>query len=119
MRSEPSSIAYMRRFQSLPMRFAVGALILYFVASVIFLVFPGIDLEVSRLFYSGSGTFSARSMGWVKLMRSAFVDCFYLCIAVILVGLTITRYRARTWLRLAFGQWAFLAFCLAVGPGVV
>jgi len=119
MRSEPSSIAYMRRFESLPIRFAIGALISCFVASIIFLAFPGVDLEVSRLFYAGNGMFSARSIGWVKMVRSAFVGCFYLCIAVILAGLTITRYRARTWLRLAFAQWAFLALCLAVGPGFV
>jgi lipid A 4'-phosphatase len=119
MRSEPSSIAYVRRFQSLPIRFAIGALICCFVTSIIFLAFPGIDLEVSRLFYAGSGMFSARSIGWVKIMRSAFVDCFYLCIAVILAGLIITRGRARTWLRLPFAQWAFLAVCLAVGPGLV
>ena len=119
MRSEPSSIAYMRRLQSFPIRFAIGALILCFLASIIFIVFPGIDLEVNRRFYAGNGMFSARSIGWVKLVRSAFVDCFYLCIAVILAGLTITRGRTRTWLRLPFAQWAFLALCLAVGPGFV
>lgn len=117
MRSEP--VAHSHRSASLPIRLAILSLVLWFLASITFLVFPAIDLEVSRFFFIGSRTFVGPSIGWVRALRSAFSSGFYLCIAVVIAGLILTAARVRTWLRLDFAQWAFLAIALAVGPGLV
>jgi len=88
-------------------------------ATLAFLAFPEIDLSVSRAFHTGPGEFSGQSLGWVKMSRSLFLGLFYLCIAISLAGLVMTRAKARSWLGLSGAHWLFLAVCLAMGPGVV
>ena len=88
-------------------------------AGIAFLAFPKIDLVVSGTFHNAGGTFLGQSLGWVQQLRNIFRFVFYLCIAASLAGLFMTRNRTRTWLRLAFRQWLFLAICIAMGPGIV
>jgi lipid A 4'-phosphatase len=95
------------------------ALVLGTLAAVAFLTFPEIDLNVSRVFHTGPGEFFGQSNDWVKLSRNLFLGMFYVCIAISLAGLIMTRVRAGSWLRLSRTHWLFLAICLAVGPGVV
>lgn len=118
MRSTPSSVAHWHRSGSLALRLGILALCLGLLASIAFVAFPGIDLEVSRLFFIGNRRFFG-SIGWVKVLRNAFAGSFYLCIAAVVAGLILTGARGRSWLRLDFAQWAFLAIALAVGPGLV
>jgi len=43
-----------------------GCIVLFFVSTLIFMVFPQIDLWVSSFFYSGQGQFPANNLWWVK-----------------------------------------------------
>lgn len=97
----------------------ICSLALWVLAGIAFLAFPEFDLSVSRAFHVGSGTFYGQSLGWVRMLRNLFVGVFYLCIAISLAGLLMTRRRTRSWLRLTGRQWLFLAICLAMGPGVI
>jgi len=99
--------------------FLLSSLALGVVAGVMFLAFPGIDLAVSRTFYSGSRGFAGQSAVLVVGLRIVFVIVFWLCVAAAAAGLWMTRDRKRAWRRLTFPQWLFLAICLAMGPGVV
>jgi lipid A 4'-phosphatase len=119
MRNEPGAAAHLRRAKDLPMRIGIVALALWLLASIMFLAFPEVDLQVSRLFYAGNHRFFGQAIGWVRSARSGFAGGFYLCIAATIAGLVFTRNRGRTWLGLAFAQWMFLAICLAAGPGLV
>jgi lipid A 4'-phosphatase len=97
----------------------VTALAVGVLAACAFCAFPQIDLMVSGAFHVKGGAFSGQSLGWVLMLRTFFRVHFYLWIAASLAGLFITRDRTRTWLRLAFIQWLFLAICIALGPGIV
>src|SRR5262249_15597558 len=89
------------------------------IAGITFSVFPEIDLSVSRAFYRGSDGFVGQSLAWVRHFRVLFIIIFWVCAAGSLIGLWMTRRRARSWLGLTYAQWLFLVFCIAVGPGVV
>jgi lipid A 4'-phosphatase len=104
---------------TLPTKLWVCSLSLGLMAAIAFIAFPEIDLIVSRAFHLGSGTFSGQSLGWAPKLRTLFLVAFYICIAVSLAGLFMTRDRIRTWLRLTFAQWLFMAICIATGPGLV
>jgi lipid A 4'-phosphatase len=119
MRSRPSSAAHMRRDWSLRVRFGTAALLLSLTAGIVFLVFPGIDLQVSRPFYAGDRVFSGQSIAWVKIVRTAFAASFCCFIVATILGVIFTRGRTHTWLRLPFAHWVYLAICLAAGPGLV
>jgi lipid A 4'-phosphatase len=97
----------------------VTSLALGVLVSFAFFAFPEIDLIVSGAFHVQGGRFSGQSLDWVSKLRSLFRVLVYLWIAASLAGLFITRDRTRTWLRLAFKKWLFLAICIAVGPGIV
>ena len=88
-------------------------------AALAFLAFPEIDLLVSGVFYDGHRRFAGQSLGWVQNSRAAFIDVFWLCVAVSLTGLFMTRERTRAWLRCTFAEWLFLAICIVTGPGFV
>jgi lipid A 4'-phosphatase len=97
----------------------IWALLCGALAGIVFIAFPWIDLSVSELFYRGGGVFVGQSLDCVRVARSAFAGLFYLSIAAVLVGIVRTRGGSRTWLRLRFSQWVFLAISLAAGPGLV
>ena len=119
MRSRPSSAAHTRRGWSLRAGFATAALLLSLTVAIMFLVFPGIDLQVSRPFYVGDRVFSGQSIAWVKIVRTAFAASFCCFIVATILGVIFTGRRGHTWLRLPFAHWVYLAICLAAGPGLV
>ena len=88
-------------------------------ATLVFLAFPKIDLSISGAFYVRKGTFSGQSLRLVQVLRGSFSGAFYLVIGASLVGLVLTRHRARRWLNLDRKQWLFLAICLSMGPGIL
>jgi lipid A 4'-phosphatase len=104
---------------TLPTKLWVCSLVLGLLAGIAFIAFPQIDLTVSAAFHVGGGGFSGQSVGWAPMVRDFFLAVFYACIAAAVLGLLITRDRTRTWLRLSFAQWLFLAICIAAGPGIV
>jgi lipid A 4'-phosphatase len=97
----------------------ISALLCGVLAAIVFLTFPQLDLVVARYFYRGGGDFIGQSLGAFRLARVAFAIFFYASAAAALAGMFLTWRRPRTWLRLAFSQWLFLAICLGVGPGLV
>jgi lipid A 4'-phosphatase len=98
--------------------FAYLTLGLGIVAAVLFSTFPGLDLEVSRAFYAHGG-FVGQSLVCVKVLRGCFIALFWACAVLTVSGLLATWRRRGVWMRLAFPQWAFLAVCLGVGPGLI
>jgi lipid A 4'-phosphatase len=104
---------------TLSMKLCGCSLLLGVLAGIAFLAFPEIDVIVSGAFHVGGGAFSGQSLGWVPKVRTFFLLAFYACIAASLIGAVITRDRTRTWLRLSFAEWLFLAICIAAGPGMV
>jgi lipid A 4'-phosphatase len=88
-------------------------------ATLVFLVFPKIDLSISSAFYVRKGTFAGQSLRLVQVLRGSFSGAFYLVIGASLIGLVLTRHRARRWLNLDSKQWLFLAICLSMGPGIL
>jgi lipid A 4'-phosphatase len=89
-------------------------------AAVLFLARPEIDLEAARLFHTPeTGGFVGQRLGWVRALRQAFVVLYFGTIALTLAGLVLTWRRRPRWLHLGSMQWAFLAVCLAAGPGLV
>jgi len=97
----------------------VSALVCGVLAGIVFVAFPDIDLTFSRFFYKGEGMFVGQSLLSIKIARFAFAALLYVSVGATLAGLFITHGRSRTWLRLAFPQWLYLAICLAAGPGLV
>lgn len=88
-------------------------------AGAAFLIFPQIDLAVAGWFYAPDTGFAGQRLGWVRVLRQAFVVLYFGSVALTLVGLALT-WRARPqWLRLARMHWLFLAACLAAGPGLI
>lgn len=93
---------------------AVGA-----VAGAVFLAVPEIDLLAARAFHVPETGFVGRRLGWVGVLRQAFVVLYFGTIALSLAGLALTWRGQRAWLRLSRPHWLFLAACLAAGPGLV
>lgn len=89
------------------------------VAGAVFLAMPEIDIGVARAFYSAGVGFAGLRLGWVEVVRQAFVALYFGTIAVCIVGLVRTWRDPAHWLTLGKPQWLFLAACLAAGPGLV
>src|SRR5258705_14020421 len=85
MPSECGSPSLAPRAGGLARRLGTVALALWLVASITFLAFAEIDLKVSRLFYAGNHLFAGQFLGWVKVVRNAFVSSFYFCVIATVV----------------------------------
>jgi lipid A 4'-phosphatase len=88
-------------------------------AFLLFRVFPDLDLQIARWFYSGDSQFIGNHMRVVAFSRQFFNILFYLVCGIGAVGLVITARTAGAWLGLGLSKWTFLAVCLLVGPLVV
>jgi lipid A 4'-phosphatase len=89
------------------------------VASVVFTVFPQLDLRISRAFYWSEQGFVGQRIGWLQTARLAFFWFFWSFVFLTLTALAVTHLSGRAWLRLGFGQWLLVAVCLGVGPGLL
>jgi lipid A 4'-phosphatase len=96
-----------------------GALTVGAVAFLIFLLVPGLDLAVGRLFYIGDRQFVGRELLLIPAIRLAFNIFFYSICALTLIGLVMAARNAEAWLGLTFSRWMFLALCLITGPLVI
>ena len=88
-------------------------------AFLLFRVFPDLDLQIARWFYSGDSQFIGNQMRVFAFSRQFFNILFYLICGVGALGLVVTARTARAWLGLGLSKWVFLALCLLVGPLVV
>lgn len=91
MAAKPSSVARMLCAGSPPSRLGLIAMILWLLASALFVAFPGSDLQEGNLFYAGT----RRSLGRVQVIRSRFVSSLYVCAATTIARLILTRNRGR------------------------
>jgi lipid A 4'-phosphatase len=93
---------------------AIGA-----AAAVVLVVAPQLDLYVAKAFFGSGDTFVGQDVRWLKVLRHAFIAFYLACITLALVGILVSRWTGRAWLRWRASQWLFLAICLVVGPGLV
>jgi lipid A 4'-phosphatase len=97
---------------SLPIAVGIGA-------GAVFLAGAEIDLAVARLFYAPETGFVGRRLGWIEVLRQAFVVLYFGTIGLCLVALGFVWRGRPQWLGLGKAHWLFLAACLAAGPGLV
>jgi lipid A 4'-phosphatase len=88
-------------------------------AGAVFLARPEIDLGLARLFYAPDAGFVGERLGWVRVLREAFVVLYFGTIGLCLAGLLLIWRGRLQWLSLGKTEWLFLAACLAAGPGLV
>ena len=95
------------------------AVVLTLVFSILFTVYPEIDLYVSRLFYDAQeGFFLKKSSVVIFLYDSieVFVPAFiFFCFA----GLFFIRIRKKTYFGLGYAGILYLLIALALGPGLI
>lgn len=90
-----------------------------FAASVIFLAFPEIDIGFSRLFYLGGGHFLFGKSGLGAGIRDFIEFLFLLACLGALAGFIAAAFFDRKPMGVSFLVWAYIALCVAVGPGIV
>ena len=66
-------------------------MILWLLASALFVALPGSDLQEGNLFYAGT----RRSLGGIQVIRRRFVSSLYVCAATTIARLIPTRNRGR------------------------
>lgn len=86
-------------------------------AAVLFLLRPGLDLEVARLFVMSDGTFVGQRHGAALLGREAFKALYAGACAIVVVALVVGLRRGRASLSCRIAL--YLVVCLSVGPGLV
>jgi len=92
---------------------------LFLVTSLVFLTLPQIDLAVEHLFARGQEGFPLARHPIAKTFNN-LINYLATIIAIIsLVGLAMTAYRKRAFLRLWFRQYLFLFLSLLIGPGLI
>jgi lipid A 4'-phosphatase len=96
-----------------------GAVVVGALALAVFVLMPGLDLAIERLFYVGNGQFIGNKLAVFGILRSSFNALFVLTCAVTALGLFITARTAANWLGLGIRKWLFIAICLLTGPLVV
>lgn len=96
-----------------------GAAVVGLAAGAVFVVVPGLDLAVARMFYVGDGRFLGSELSLIPLVRTSFNIFFYSMSALTVVGLIMAARTTRPWLELNFRKWLFIALCLIAGPLVV
>jgi lipid A 4'-phosphatase len=97
----------------------LGAMAVGILTGCVAYLYPGIDLQVSTLFYQPERGFYGQSSPAIALARSTFYTLYEATCVIAVVGLVITLVRRRTWLGISALRWLFLVLCLGVGPGLV
>jgi lipid A 4'-phosphatase len=89
------------------------------VAGILFYAFPGIDLWVSRAFYSPSTGFVGHHHAWVAWLRRAFIVFYWVCMLASVAGWVAALRGRQTLLGADPRKWLFLVLCLSIGPGLL
>lgn len=90
-----------------------------FIAAVIFVAFPGLDLFMARLFYTGGNEFMSPPHGIVEVLRYAFNKLFFLAALGVAVGFVASAFTNLKLIGLDFAKWSFLLLALVLGPLLV
>ncbi|HEU0158827.1 MAG TPA: hypothetical protein VFR00_05930, partial [Hyphomicrobiaceae bacterium] len=92
-------------------------LALGFVAGVVLVAFPELDLRVAEATFSPATGFIGGRHGWWGVVRSAFIVFYFTALAISIVGWLASRKGSLP----PFGakEWLFMLVCLSVGPGLL
>ena len=102
-----------------PARLVGGTLALLIAAAALFLAFPALDLVASGIFYDPAGSFSFGASGPGRFLRASFNALFAAGCAGAGMALAVSLFSRMSPLGLGPLPWAYVALCLAVGPGLV
>jgi lipid A 4'-phosphatase len=100
-------------------RMLKGAVTVGGIALVVFLLVPGLDLAVARLFYVGNRQFIGSGGHFFPFLRTTFNVFFYSTCVLTVAGLVMAARKSQPWLDLSLRKWLFLALCLITGPLIV
>ena len=101
--------------------FYFKTLTLTLVLSIIFFLFPNLDITVSGLFYGNDGSFIASENDWfIYFIRKMLMPLFALLIFFIPIASIIKqiKYKERI-LNISVRDWTYLFSCLIIGTGIV
>lgn len=98
-------------------RLRAGALVVLMICGPLFVIFPEIDTQVSRLFFSASTGFAGKD---VEALRDAFKLMYIVSCVGAVAGILHTRgVSSARFLGFTGLQHIFLITCLAIGPGLM
>lgn len=93
------------------------ALAAFFLATIVFLMFPEVDAAASALFYNGE-QFSGRT-GRVEAVRDTFKAIYIGALTLALAGVLYSYRRSSGLFGLSSARWLVVASTLVAGPGLV
>jgi lipid A 4'-phosphatase len=88
-------------------------------AVLLFLIVPGLDPAITRIFYDGGHHFAGDSSPLFQTARAVFNVSFFLTCVATVAGLVIAGRTGGSWLGFGVRHWLYLALCLIVGPLIV
>jgi len=100
-------------------RAILGLGLLTLAAAALFLVFPGIDLAVSRALFLGERRFLLTDVGFARAINAATPWVVWITVAAILGLGAVVVFGRRAVLGLDRARIAFLCLSFAVGPGLI
>lgn len=89
------------------------------IASVVFTLWPDLDLITADAFYLGAKQFIGQREWSIGALRQVALAAFVACCTLSVAGIVFSRILSRQWLGLDFTRWIFFAACLTLGPGLV
>ncbi len=93
--------------------------ILFILSSLLFVLYPQIDIEFSSLFYDANEKFYLAHKWWVLVIYHS-VKYFIIFSLVVAIGVTSYNYfKNRSILNMTGKKLAFLLLVLALGPGLI
>lgn len=90
-----------------------------FVAAIIFVGFPKLDIWTSGLFYVGHNRFVGQLPGAIPKIRVAFQLLFITTCITAILGTLIVTFSRQKFFGLGFPHWIFVTLCLIIGPGLI
>lgn len=88
-------------------------------AAFLLSAFPEIDLWASQLFYSNDGSFAFSRPGLGANIRDLLRLGFALISTAAVAGFISLGFFGRKLAKLGLAQWAYIALCAVIGPGLV
>ena len=101
--------------------FYLKILIIMLVLSIIFFLFPNIDITVSGLFFGKDGTFLASEQDWfIYFIRKMILPLLALLVFFIPIAAAVKQYiYGEKILNRSLRDWTYLFSCLVLGTGVI
>jgi lipid A 4'-phosphatase len=90
-----------------------------FIASLVFVGFPGIDIFAASLFHTSGNDFMSPPQGLVEGLRFAVGKVFFLFALGVATGFLLFAFSNLKLVGFDFAKWSFLALALLLGPLLV